>query len=159
MVIEHPTSTMPDAAGGQHLPGARSRRRGQLPRPEGTAVIEGLGHIRLEVQDVARAVAFYRDGLRFGSLDAGDDAGQGVHFQAGRLHVVLVPRPNGRSPQAPAAGHGVRLTLDVAGLEAYHDALVARGLVPSAPGTDADLRSFVVVDPDGYEWCFRQSLH
>jgi catechol 2,3-dioxygenase-like lactoylglutathione lyase family enzyme len=120
-------------------------------------VIEGLGHIRLEVQDVARAVAFYRDGLRFGSLETGDAADQGVHFQAGRLHVVLVPTPNGRTPAAQ--NHGVRVTLDVAGVDAYHDALVARGLVPTAPSAEDDARSFVVVDPDGYEWCFRQSLH
>jgi hypothetical protein len=48
--------------------------------------------------------------------------------------------------------------MEVVGLDAYHDALVARGLEPSPPADDGRGRCFLVVDPDGYEWCFRQSM-
>jgi len=49
------------------------------------------------------------------------------------------------------------LAIEVAGLDAYHDALVARGLDPTAPSDQDHVRSFTVVDPDGYVWLFRQS--
>jgi len=117
-------------------------------------LIDGLGDIRLEVADLGRSVAFYRDGLRF-VCEGQDEANpELVHFRAGNVHVVL-------AHCAPAAhrrrGAGIRVSIAVAGVDAYHDALVARGLNPSPPADDTQARRFTVQDPDGYQWVFVQS--
>jgi len=116
-------------------------------------VIEGLGYIRLEVSDLGRAIAFYRDGLRFTYLSTEDGATPLALLQAGDFRLALVAAEAG-----VARGQGMCLLVDVSGVDAYHDALVARGLEPSAPTDVAHSRSFGVVDPDGYQWRFRQSL-
>jgi uncharacterized glyoxalase superfamily protein PhnB len=155
MVIERPSSPTPEVADGLKLPGRRGRRGGRSG-PEGTAVIEGLGYIRLEVTDLDRAIAFYRDGLRFAFVGLDEAMGPRAHLTAGDLNVMLEQAPNGR--RMPHRGRGVRLSVDVTGLDAYHDALVARGIDPTAPLDEGRARSFTVSDPDGYQWCFRQSL-
>lgn len=120
-------------------------------------MIEGLGSIRLEVSNLERAVAFYRDGLRFGTLVMDAGAAARATLMAGDVQLVLALDGQASGP-ARRRGAGVSLTVNVAGVDAYHDALVARGLSPSAPVDDADGRHFSVVDPDGYRWCFRQGL-
>ncbi len=118
-------------------------------------MIEGLGSIRLEVSDLERAVAFYRDGLRFGTVALEDGHEVRAVLTAGDLRLIL-SRTVRATRTSRRRGAGVSLLVNVAGVDAYHDALVARGLAPSAPVDDADGRHFSVVDPDGYEWCFRQ---
>ncbi|MFQ5460051.1 MAG: VOC family protein [Anaerolineae bacterium] len=121
-------------------------------------MLEGLGDVRLEVTDLTRSVAFYRDGLRF-TPDADAPAeGRDVRLRAGDLRVVLAKarRRQGRPPRNGCAGLSV--TVEVSGLDAYHDALVARGLAPSPPRDEGQRRTFTVVDPDGYLWRFSQSL-
>ena len=118
-------------------------------------MIEGLESIRLEVRHLEQAIAFYRDGLRFsylGRMDM-DGRGAGARFRASDFDVALVEESAG-----PPRGLGVCLWVDVSGVDAYHDALVARGLEPSAPVDAQHRRSFTVIDPDGYRWCFQQSL-
>lgn len=117
-------------------------------------MIEGLGFVRLEVADLERSIAFYRDGLRFGY--EGCDEGQALlaRFGAGDLHVVLVESTAHRDSR----GAGISLSVEVSGVDAYYDALVARGLTPTRPLDDAESRRFTIRDPDGYRWAFIQSL-
>ena len=115
-------------------------------------MIEGLGCLWLDVADLDRSVAFYRDGLRF-SFDGGNHGGQLANLRAGDLRVVL-----NQADEEPCRGRGVAFTVEVSGVDAYHDALVARGLEPSPPRDEGSVRAFVVADPDGYEWRFIQSL-
>lgn len=120
-----------------------------------SALIEGLGYVRLEVTDLERSIAFYRDGLRF-SFDGPDDGdGSSARLHAGDLRLVLVEAPNRSSDRR---GAGVRLSVEVTGVDAYHDALVARGLTPSRPLDEDHSRLFSILDPDGYRWAFIQSL-
>jgi catechol 2,3-dioxygenase-like lactoylglutathione lyase family enzyme len=118
-------------------------------------LIEGLGYVWLEVRDLQRSVAFYRDGLRFALDERAEQAADRVHLKAGDLRLILSPAVTGT---ANSVGHGVTFQMDVAGVEAYHDALVARGLNPGPPIDDGAERSFTLRDPDGFEWRFHQSL-
>jgi uncharacterized glyoxalase superfamily protein PhnB len=120
---------------------------------ERNALIEGLGFVRLEVKDLGRSLTFYRDALRFELDQEAEDPPQ-AFLRAGDLNVVLAEVRSARSH----SGNGVRLSIEVTGVDAYHDALVARGVVPSAPVDDQSTRFFSVRDPDGYEWRFHQSL-
>ena len=118
-------------------------------------MIDGLGFIRLEVKDLERSIAFYRDGLRFvlGRRDDGDPPRAWLH--AADLTVILrLAAPIGRGRR----GAGVRVSVRVAGVDAYHDALVARGLTPAPPVDANGLRRFTIADPDGYEWAFSQAI-
>jgi catechol 2,3-dioxygenase-like lactoylglutathione lyase family enzyme len=117
-------------------------------------VIEGLGYLWLEVSDLERSITFYRDGLRF-AVDTGNRNGPSTaHLRAGELRLILseaTPSPR------DCSHHGIAFTIEVSGVDAYHDALVARGLQPSAPHDDGTQRGFSLQDPDGYEWRFIQS--
>jgi catechol 2,3-dioxygenase-like lactoylglutathione lyase family enzyme len=116
-------------------------------------LIEGLGSVLLEVRDLERSLAFYCDGLRF-DLDRQEDGETpSAVLRAGELRVVLLERKAGRHSRGP-----VQLSIEVSAVDAYYDALVARGLRPG-PLRDGDSsRSFVVHDPDGVAWRFEQSL-
>jgi len=124
-------------------------------------LIERLGSIRLGVRDLHRSLEFYKDGLHFAadSIDAQSGGSRTACLMAGNLHIVLAEMP---LPEHRDKGNGrsaaVRLSLQIQGLDAYHDALVARGLMPSPPRDEANSRSFLVADPDGYVWHFVQSL-
>jgi catechol 2,3-dioxygenase-like lactoylglutathione lyase family enzyme len=114
------------------------------------ALLEGLGYVWLEVHDLQRSVTFYRDGLRF--VEGPETNGVVVHLRAGDLHLIL----SESLEMVDQRGEGVALAVEVSGVDAYHDALVARGLEPSRPQDDGNRRSFTVMDPDGYEWRFTQ---
>jgi uncharacterized glyoxalase superfamily protein PhnB len=135
---------------------ARSRpARKTCVAPGRLRLIEGLGSVWLEVKDLERSLAFYCDGLRF-DLDSRDDGQTATAvLHAGDLTVVLAQRTRPRRASVPMV-----LTMEVSAVDAYHDALVARGVHASAP-TDGDAgcpRSFTVRDPDGVTWRFEQSL-
>jgi uncharacterized glyoxalase superfamily protein PhnB len=119
----------------------------------GHALIEGLGFVRLEVSDLERSLAFYHDVLRF-EVESLDDEPRQASLRAGDLRLVLIERRGGANER----GGGVRLNMEVSGVDAYHDALVARGLSPSLPADSSSTRCFSVSDPDGYSWTFHQSL-
>ncbi len=77
-------------------------------------------------------------------------------LEAGSMRLLLVEeaddRRNGRR------GVGIDLEIEVNGVDAYHDALVARGLDPSPPADGPGGRRFLVEDPDGYRWWIYQSM-
>ncbi len=116
-------------------------------------MIEGLGHVALEVADIERSLAFYCDGLRFDLDHRLDGKPPRAYLRAGGLVLVLAETRSGRHP----AG-GIRLAMEVTGLDAYYGAVVARGVRATPPRDDGDSRSFSVRDPDGYAWLFEQSL-
>jgi len=120
-------------------------------------LIEGLGFVRLEVGDLARSLAFYRAGLSF-ELQGDEPANGRAVLRAGRLTVVLVESPSAPDADTAPFGRGIDLAVAVSGVDAYHDALVARGMEPQSPRDDGPSRSFALVDPDGYRWRFVQSL-
>jgi catechol 2,3-dioxygenase-like lactoylglutathione lyase family enzyme len=112
-----------------------------------------LGHVALEVADLERSVAFYCDGLRFDLDETNDGAVRRAWLRAGGLTIVLSEvGPKRRSAR------GVRLTMEVIGVDAYYGAVVARGVTATPPWDDGEGRSFLVRDPDGYLWEFEQSL-
>jgi catechol 2,3-dioxygenase-like lactoylglutathione lyase family enzyme len=116
-------------------------------------LIVGLGYVCLEVSDLERSLAFYLDGLRFECDRRDDDPRPRVVLRAGDLRLVLdqaAVRRNGRRP-------GIRLSMEVSGLDVYHDALVARGVSVTFPADEDGRRAFTVRDPDGYLWTFHQS--
>jgi uncharacterized glyoxalase superfamily protein PhnB len=122
--------------------------------PDGSrALIERLAFVRLEVGDIERSMAFYRDGLRFQFVGSDDGPEPRVRLLAGDLSVVLSPGP----ARPRSRGHGVLISLEVVGVDAYRDALVARGVAATVPVDRDGARSFSVRDPDGYTWRFHQS--
>lgn len=116
------------------------------------ALLEGLGYVWLEVENMDRSIAFYCDGLRF-STDAEASADGVFHLRAGELRLIL---SEGAAEPDGCRGAGVALAVEVSGVDTYHDALVARGLHPSRPRDDGNRRTFSVSDPDGYTWRFSQ---
>lgn len=121
-------------------------------------MIEGLGSIRLTVWDLERSIEFYGRGLRFapGAESDGDMNPDAVRLTAGSLCLELVAS---RKQAAPVStnGRGIFLSVSVSGLDAYHDALVERGLQPNLPRDVDGGRAFSIEDPDGYVWQFTQS--
>lgn len=139
-------------------------------------MIRGLGFIRLEVSDLEQSLVFYRRGLRFAAGSLGEEAGHAAAaaaseevadvadtaprrkaaLTAGTLRLILEEMPAGQTNGW--LGQGVDLAIEVAGVDVYHDALVARGIQPTPPIDEAGQRSFRVRDPDGYQWRIQQSL-
>lgn len=121
-------------------------------------MIEGLGCIRLLVRDLERSIEFYGPGLRFSAVSDGVEAASDdvVRMQVGTLCLELERCPPGTTVEA-SNGRGIQLSVSVRGLDAYHDALVERGLEPGRPRDADGERSFSIEDPDGFVWRFTQS--
>ena len=95
-----------------------------------------------------------------------------VVAQAGRDEAVTADTavlmvdgtPTGRGARVDRAvrlylaGDIVRMVLAGAQTVEARDALIARGLAASPPADQGASRSFMLRDPDGYEWHFHQSL-
>jgi glyoxylase I family protein len=129
--------------------------------------LRGFSHVCIEVSDVERSLAFYRDvlGLRviFDVALAGPGLDQvtGEGGARGRMVGCLVPgsrvtiellcyghRAPGRRPAGGGTGY-TNLALTVADVDAAHAALVARGARPRPPVEVGGVRMFFVADPDG----------
>lgn len=115
-------------------------------------MIEGLGSVWLEVKDLERSLTFYCDGLRFDLERREDGEHPTVVLRAGDLEIVLTQRKGASRRPGP-----VQLAMQVTGVQAYFDALVARGIRPVRSRDGQDTRSFTVRDPDGVIWRFEQS--
>lgn len=125
----------------------------------------------LQVFDMPRALAFYRDGLSFAVVAHSPE----VETAEGRFHhwmwlkngaVELMLNTAYDSGERPAvldasrwAGHGdVTLFIGCQTIDAMHAELTARGL-PVGPVSDTPhgLRQMSLTDPDGYVICFQAS--
>ncbi len=123
----------------------------------------------LQVFDMPRAVAFYRDRLGFEVAAHSPE----VETAEGRFfHWCLLQRDGARlmlntaydSGERPAerdaarwAGHGdTVLFVDCPELDTLHVELASRGLDIARPRTsDYGMRQIEVTDPDGYGLCFQ----
>jgi glyoxylase I family protein len=137
-----------------------------VPAPE--LELRGFSHVCINVSDMERSLAFYRDvlGLRviFDIELAGPqlEAVTGEAGARGRMVGCLVPgsrvtlellayghrQPAARRRSAPGPGY-VNVALTVPDLAAARAALEARGARPLPPVELAGVRMFFVVDPDG----------
>lgn len=123
----------------------------------------------LQVFDMPRAVAFYRDKLGFEIVTHSPelDTGEGRMFhwcllrRDGAQFMLNTAYDTGERPAAPDparwAGHGhTVLFVDCPELDALHVEFGARGLKIASPQTsDYGMRQIEVTDPDGYELCFQ----
>jgi glyoxylase I family protein len=128
-----------------------------------------FSHITVRVSDLARALAFYRDGLGLRQLfdvrldGPGLDAVTGARGARGRMVGLLVPGsgkvsielihfehpPLTRPPEGRYTGWG-NISLSVADIDAAHADCVARGLAPLSPPVEVGgVRMFFLADPDG----------
>lgn len=128
-----------------------------------------FSHITVRVSDLARALAFYRDGLGLRQLfdvrldGPGLDAVTGAAGSRGRMVGLLVPGPGKvsielihfehppleRPPEGRFTGWG-NISLSVADIEKAHAECVARDLAPLSPPVEVGgVRMFFLTDPDG----------
>ncbi len=115
--------------------------------------------ITLGVEDLARARAFYQDGLGWKTSAA--TRGDIVFFQAGGLAIALYPRvrlaedagvtAGGEGFRGLALAHNVREPDDVAELLAIAEAAGGR-IVKPAQDAFWGGRSGYFADPDGHLW-------
>ncbi len=110
-----------------------------------------LGHVALEVRDLARSIAFYRDVVGASPI-ASDEAHGIVLLRAGgsdRFHDLALHHVKGEARRPAGAAHVAWEVDDLAALAAARDVLVARDAIRWA----ADFgmaRSVFGVDPDGH---------
>jgi len=113
--------------------------------------IDHISAVTLGVLDMARSVAFYRAlGL---DVSYGGPKTRFTTMRAG--HAVI----NLRHATSGTGSAWGRVILRVRGVDALHDALVERGLAPTAP-RDADWgeRYFEISDPEGVVISFAELL-
>ncbi|MFI5041394.1 MAG: VOC family protein [Acidimicrobiales bacterium] len=130
----------------------------------GASHITGVSHVSINVADMDRSIAFYRDA--FGWEQLFDEHMEGAAFDAitgvsgaagracgGRIHDIRVELMcfNFTPPAPPRPGLGLRvLSLEVDDADAAHQELVAAGIrVASQPVDLHGTRMFFVIDPDG----------
>ena len=115
--------------------------------------IERISAVTLAVQDMARALAFYRT-VGF-ELLYGGEAASFSSFQLGSGHLNLVLAPEGFSPSWWG-----RVIFYVDDVDALYRRLVDVGLTPSTEPQDASWgeRYFHINDPDGHELSFARPL-
>lgn len=115
--------------------------------------IEAIGAITLSTRDMARAVRFYRT-LGFALHHGGEDAPFSC-LRAGAVHLNLTTE--GADRQGAWWG---RLVVRVRDVDAFHSALLARGVRPAFGPRDAPWREryFHVTDPDGHELSFMHPI-
>jgi uncharacterized glyoxalase superfamily protein PhnB len=123
----------------------------------------------LQVFDMPRAVAFYRDTLGFAvvahSPEIETPEGRMFHWcclrRDGAQLMLNTAYDTGERPaerdMARWAGHShTVLFVDCPELDALHAELHARGLaIAPAQTSDYGMRQIEVTDPDGYELCFQ----
>ncbi len=106
------------------------------------------------VEDIERALAYYRDALGF-RIDFrwGEPA---IYAGIARDEVCIHLQTAALSPRAPGQG---ALNVFVTDVDALHAEFAARGARIVRPPQDYDygMRDFDVLDPDGNDLCFGQA--
>ena len=117
------------------------------------AAITGLSSASIFVRDYEATVAFYVDKLGFAVEERSERA---TMLRAGDFRLLVHVGGPPAAPRDP----GMHLHLWVDDVDAFHVALVGRG-VPVEEGPQDrpwGLRTFHVADPNGYEWEFTQEI-
>ena len=127
----------------------------RLAEPQITAPVSRW----LGARDVERAVAFWRDVLRFDVGEPSDDGGIEVRSGRARIHFGALDAAPDFSKETPPGSAIVFFDTD--DVEAMHAAIVRRGGQPSELETVNWIkrRVFEVRDPDGHVIWFGQSYH
>ena len=114
--------------------------------------VQGISAVTLGVHDMARSVAFYRDGIGLELLYGGEGAGF-TSFRVGDGYLNLT------ATDQPLAWWG-RAIFYVDDVDRMHTRLVAAGLVPDTEPADGPWheRYFHITDPDGHELSFARPL-
>ena len=123
-----------------------------------TIRVEGLAEVVLNVRDMDRALAFYRDLLGLAVISPPEMANP-VFLRAGSATtllpamVVLVQLPSDASPfGAPRTLHHLALAVPAEAFDATAEALAASGLtIRSGKHPILPSRTMYVDDPDGNE--------
>ena len=109
-----------------------------------------FNHAMIYTADYAKAVAFYRDALGFRMIEEYPGGyGRMQSPGGGRTTIALHPEEQGR----PAGRGGIRLYFEIETLDAFCDALVAKGVTVKQPPQDMPWgwRHAYLDDPDGNE--------
>jgi catechol 2,3-dioxygenase-like lactoylglutathione lyase family enzyme len=119
----------------------------------------------LEVFDMPRSIAFYRDLLGFELISgapAGDDC-DWAWLRLGTAELMLNTayerheRPAAPDPNRVAAHADITLFFGCEDLDAAHAHLRAQGIDAKPPVTrDYGMRQLALTDPDGYGLCFQR---
>lgn len=111
-----------------------------------------ISAVTLGVHDMARSVAFYRDGVGLEALYGGEDADfTSFRVGDGYLNLILTKKP--------LAWWG-RTIFYVDDVDRMHARLIEAGLVADTEPADAPWREryFHITDPDGHELSFARPL-
>lgn len=120
--------------------------------PDGeSSTFEGLTAI-FQVRDFAEALAFYKDVLGF---EVGWTWGEPPSYASVRRDRVEI---NFGAPKAGQTISPSSVYIGLTGIDAYHDAIKARGALIDAPIGDRPygMRDFTVVDPSGNRLSYGQ---
>jgi predicted enzyme related to lactoylglutathione lyase len=111
----------------------------------------------LAVQDLERSARYYRDVLGFAEDDIHSPGWRFLSLDG--FHVMLGECPDAM-PAAATGDHSWFVHLLVRGVDAYHDAIRARGGEVLAPPEDRPygLREFVVRTPDGHRLVIGEAI-
>jgi catechol 2,3-dioxygenase-like lactoylglutathione lyase family enzyme len=141
------TSPPPDDLTGEVISSYPSAR----PGPAGS--IQGVG-VTIQVTDLPRSLAFYRDTLGFHAIDQGSDS---AVLASGDTRLIL--RTVHQLPPAPAS---FNLNLEVGDVDAVYEDLVAKGVAfahppqPVSRGDRLELWSATFKDPDAHSVAITQ---
>ncbi|SRR5687768_8685033 len=120
----------------------------------------------IQVFNMPRSLAFYRDLLGFGVVTdsgSGDDSSW-VWLQLNGCHLMLNDQYEpGHVPDAPppdrAKWHQDTALYFGADPDAVYDYLISKGLSPKPPGNASyGMRQLSLRDPDGYNLCFQKQI-
>lgn len=118
----------------------------------------------LQVFDMPRSIAFYRDVLGFEvteSAPPGDDCDWAL-LRRGDVYLMLNTmyerddRPAAPDPARRAVHADTALFFACPDVDAAYDHLVARGQAPTPPAVQSyGMKQVYLLDPDGYSLCFQ----
>lgn len=131
-----------------------------------TTPLPGVGGLcpLIQVFDMPKALAFYRDILGFERVQASGEGDEidWCWLKLGAAHLMLNTayerheRPPAPDAQRVAAHDDTALYFDCESADAIYAALVAKGVPLDPPRTAPyGMRQLTLRDPDGYQLCFQ----
>ena len=107
------------------------------------------------VDDLERAIAYYRDALGFSFAEPWDGFYAIGVLDGLELHLKQAQKSEAKRQHRRENGH-LDASAGVAGIEAFYERCVANGarILKPLSATDWGTQDFYVEDPDGYIICF-----